>query len=318
MDGKTKTQGEKTINLAKEILEKSDRPLKISEIYKKAMNLGLLDDLKLKGKTPDSTFGAYIYRDMKNNGDNSIFEVVMFAPVKLLKLKNQNFKKGVEIPQEIEKKTKFSELDLHPLLVKFIYENESFDAYSKTIFHQKSQKTQKGYDKWLYPDIVGVKFEKFSKTTRDFMEKFNQTRMKIFSFEIKKEILVSNFREYYFQAVSNSSWANEGYLVALNINESNDELMGLIAKSSLSFGIGVISLDSNNLAQSKILASAKFKESLDLNILDELSSKNGDFEKFIKTIRDFDIDNESRFKNEFDEVLEDEDMENYIKSKGIK
>ncbi len=318
MDGKTKTQGEKTINLAKEILEKSDRPLKISEIYKKAMNLGLLDDLKLKGKTPDSTFGAYIYRDMKNNGDNSIFEVVMFAPVKLLKLKNQNFKKGVEIPQEIEKKTKFSELDLHPLLVKFIYENESFDAYSKTIFHQKSQKTQKSYDKWLYPDIVGVKFEKFSKTTRDFMEKFNQTRMKIFSFEIKKEILVSNFREYYFQAVSNSSWANEGYLVALNINESNDELMGLIAKSSLSFGIGVISLDSNNLAQSKILASAKFKESLDLNILDELSSKNGDFEKFIKTIRDFDIDNESRFKNEFDEVLEDEDMENYIKSKGIK
>jgi hypothetical protein len=30
---------------------------------------------------------------------------------------------------------------------------------------------------------------------------------------MKKELNFSNLRESYFQAVSNSSWANEGYLV---------------------------------------------------------------------------------------------------------
>lgn len=31
----------------------------------------------------------------------------------------------------------------------------------------------------------------------------------------------TNLREYYFQAVSNSSWANEGYIVALDIDDAD-------------------------------------------------------------------------------------------------
>ncbi|WP_243251063.1 hypothetical protein [Clostridium sp. D43t1_170807_H7] len=48
----------------------------------------------------------------------------------------------------------------------------------------------------------------------------------------------SNLREYYFQAVSNLSWANEGYLVALEIDDEpllRDELRRL--NNSLRKGI---------------------------------------------------------------------------------
>jgi hypothetical protein len=41
---------------------------------------------------------------------------------------------------------------------------------------------------------------------------------------MKKNLNFTNLREYYFQAVSNSSWANEGYIVALDIDEDESFL----------------------------------------------------------------------------------------------
>ncbi|MSN95773.1 HrgA protein [Campylobacter sp. FMV-PI01] len=313
----------KNIEVAKIVLEKSYKPLTINEIWDIAKNLGLTKSLNLNGKTPYASFGARIYTDIKHNYQNSIFEIVQHKPKISIKLKNQNFNKiskavKYEILDDKKCEDKFCERDLHLLLAKFIYSNSNFDAFSKTIFHENSTKNKKGYDKWLYPDMIGVKFEKFGDEILEFISKFDKRRVKIYSFEIKKELNISNFRECYFQAVSNSSWANEGYLVALNINEENDELKDLINKTSLSFGIGVISLDSENLDQSKVLAAARFKESLDLNLMDELASKNKNFKDFMKTICDFDIKNSNRFEKEFDKILDDIAMEKFINDKGIK
>jgi hypothetical protein len=45
--------------------------------------------------------------------------------------------------------------------------------------------------------------------------------LKLTSYEIKKEIKTdSELKEYYFQAVSNSSWANYGYLVAFEVGDN--------------------------------------------------------------------------------------------------
>ena len=93
--------------------------------------------------------------------------------------------------------------------------------------------------------------------------------------------------------------------------------MELIAKSSLSFGIGVISLNSKNIEDSKILASAKFKENLDLNVIDELLKNNSDFKGFINTIYDFDIKYPHRYRSEFDKILGIEEIEKHIKDKRI-
>lgn len=313
----------KATEIAKKILEKEQRPLNPSQMYKIAENLGLTEELNFKGKTPWATFGAYIYMDLKNNPD-TIFEKVQEKPI-LIKLKKQNFFANDKVVNNSEilsdklRNIRFKERDLHPILAYFINLNPNFNALPKTIYHEISQKNSKGLDKWLYPDMVGVSFEKFnSDETYKFLEKFQNIPVKFYSFEIKKEINVSNFREYYFQAVSNSSWANEGYLVALDIDESDEELTMLMTKTALSFGIGVLSLDSENIDQSKIIAPAKFKELLDFSLIDELSQKNKNFQNFIKTVNEYDIKNEIRYKGEFDKILNSEEIKQYMLEKNIK
>jgi hypothetical protein len=59
-------------------------------------------------------------------------------------------------------------------------------------------------DDWR-PDVIG--FNRLS----------DNNSLRLFSFEMKKNLIKANYREAYFQAVSNSSWAHEGYLVAADI-----------------------------------------------------------------------------------------------------
>lgn len=306
------------IDVAKEVLERKKEALNPNRMYHIAREFGLTSDLNLSGKTPWASFAARIYMDIKEN-PNSIFEIVATKPM-LIKLKNQDINtqssKEVEIK---EPKTSYSERDLHPLLSRFISFNENFKAYTKTIYHESSIKTKKGMDKWLYPDIVGVSFEykDYQKELNKFIGKFSSLPIKIYAFEMKKHLSVSSFREYYFQAVSNSSWANEGYLVALDIDESDEELMDLMKRLSYSFGIGVISLNSQNVDESVILARAEFRENLDYSVMNELSMKNPDFKKFLESVEEFNIEKEYRSKSEFDEVLDNDKLDNYLINKKI-
>lgn len=308
------------IDVAKEVLERKKEALNPIKMYHIANEMGLTKELNLNGKTPWQSFAARIYMDIKEN-PNSIFEVVATKPM-LIKLKNQviNLEAQMEKNSEIkEPKNSYSERDLHPLLSRFISFNENFKAYTKTIYHESSKKSQKGADKWLYPDIVGVSFEykDYQKELNKFIGKFSSLPIKIYAFEMKKHLSVSSFREYYFQAVSNSSWANEGYLVALDIDESDEELMDLMKRLSYSFGIGVISLNSQNVDESVILARAEFRENLDYSVMNELSMKNPDFKKFLESVEEFNIEKEYRSKSEFDEVLDNDKLDNYLINKKI-
>ena len=309
-----------SIEVAKELLELKKEALNPIKMYHIANEMGLTKELNLNGKTPWASFAARIYMDIKEN-PNSIFEVVATKPM-LIKLKNQviNLEAQMEKNSEIkESKTSYSERDLHPLLTRFTFANDNFKAYTKTIYHESSIKTKKGMDKWLYPDIVGVSFEykDYQKELNKFIGKFSSLPIKIYAFEMKKHLSVSSFREYYFQAVSNSSWANEGYLVALDIDESDEELMDLIKRLSYSFGIGVISLNSQNVDESVILARAEFRENLDYSVMNELSMKNPDFKKFLESVEEFNIEKEYRSKSEFDEVLDNDKLDNYLINKKI-
>lgn len=79
--------------------------------------------------------------------------------------------------------------------------------------------------------------------------------LKIFSFELKLYLAFSNLREYYFQAASNSSWANEGYLVCLEIKD-DIELFNELKRLNNAFGIGIIKLNKDDVSQSEILLPA--------------------------------------------------------------
>ena len=309
-------------DVAKQILQQVNQPLNPNQMYQWAVKLQLDSQLNFTGKTPHASFASYIYTDLRDNPD-SIFEVVQKKPKLLIKLKEQDIQinNNIELePSKQEEKSSYHERDLHPLLVNFVSNNENFYAYAKTIFHEESKKSKSGTDKWLYPDIVGVNFEydDFDNAVSGFVSRYDKLPIKIYSFELKKEITVSDFRAFYFQAVSNSSWANEGYLVAAEIDTSNPELMDLMKRSNQSFGIGIIRLDIENPAQSEILLSAQFKQKLDYTVMNELSAKNPNFKDFLKTIHDFDPKQEHRYKGEFDKVLNEEEMESYKKDRKIK
>jgi len=148
------------------------------------------------------------------------------------------------------------EKDMHPLLVKYLKESSYFRAYAKTIDQSASSNLKRGLNEWDHPDIVAVEAEmylNFDNEVNNFLKNTNQSYMKIYSFELKQNITLGTLRKYYFQAVSNSTWANEGYLVAMSIEEKNEEdIMEELKRLNNSFGIGVIILDKNNLQKSKI------------------------------------------------------------------
>ena len=207
----------------------------------------------------------------------------------------------------------------HPLLCKFLAEHPLFAAQSRTIFHEKSGKSQKGADKWLYPDMVGVQFEYADyehSSLQAWMRKFDRLPIKIFSVEIKKHLDFGNYKEYFFQAVSNSSWANEGYLAALSVPQDG-EFREALQKLSQSFGIGIILLDAANLSQSEILSPARYKKQMDYAVMYELAEKNRDFSQFLTTITEYDHKNPHRYLSEFDKVKSDAEMADYLAEKGI-
>lgn len=256
---------------------------------------------KFSGKTPSATFAATISQN------KHFFEAIPNTKPKQYILKFQQTKLEVtkNLDQNTHRLAKYHERELHPILTYFLKFDKYFQAYSKTIFHEVSPKGAKGEDKWLYPDMVAVHFEyaNYQKNyVLDFITKFNKPPIKIYSFEIKKELNFSNYKESFFQAVSNSSWANEGYLVAAQILPDGQFIESL-KKLSQSFGIGIIELNRHNVKQSKILSPAKFKEMMDYSVVNELANKNANFSQFLKTIIDFDVNHPHRFKGEFDKIL---------------
>ena len=188
----------------------------------------------------------------------------------------------VDAPAEV---SNFDERDLHPLLVKFIDANEHFHAKARTIHHEQSVKRAKGYDEWLHPDIVGVyyPYSDFNPKVIEVRRELGSPTVKLFSFEMKIDLNLTNVRQAYFQAVSNSSWANEGYLVALNI-DSDGDFRDELSRLNNAFGIGIIQLDPEHVDESEIILPSHSKEVIDWTTVDRLSDENPEFKEIIESI----------------------------------
>lgn len=307
------------LNLAEDTLKRAKKPLTQNEIWEYAQDYGYAIKVGTNGKTPWASIGAQIYINIRDN-EQSIFEQVSKRPAKFC-LKGLNNDEQLKKDESVHvgnkcTEAKFNERDLHPLLVRFLYINPHFKCYAKTIFHENSSKKQRGYNQWLHPDIVGVyfPFNDYQRETQKLQESFKLSSFKLFSFELKIKLNFTNLREYYFQAVSNSSWANEGYLVTLEVEDDplmNDELRRL----SNSFGIGIIILNASNIDESEILLPAKEKEFIDWDTIDRLVDENKDFKQFVCDVRE-DIE-VNKVKSLYDKVLSEEQYSDYVKRKGI-
>ncbi|MFB1285611.1 HTH domain-containing protein [Helicobacter pylori] len=315
--------------LAKKVLEQAERPLSVKEIFERACEMGLDKECK-DGKILPHSLGSTLSQDKKQfyvaHKEGGAFFYWLksrereFPPQETSNAKEEDDEQSECSGTAKKQKTSFHERVLHPLLVKFLSEDPNFKLLCKTIRHEECKKGEGGECKWNYPDIVGVYFpyNKYKEETLKFLHHTGQEKHKLFSFELKKELSFSNLKESYFQAVSNSTWANEGYLVVFE--EIEDKVLGELRRLNQSFGIGVIKLESE-ISNSKILLPAKERE-IDiptLNMLIEQSPK--DFKPFMANINkqiEAGFDKQIDMNDFFKELLGDEAMQKYIKDKGIK
>lgn len=312
-------------DIIEKTIEKVGTPLSAKEIWDKANELGTLGDFSTTGKTPWATIAAYCYTDINNNAENSIVIQTSERPAQFflrrlasqIDLQKVQKQKETEIArkEKVEVK-KFNERDLHPLLVAYAYGDSHFKANLKTVFHENSSKVIKGQNEQLHPDLVGVyfPFRDYKSETLEIQNHLSITSIKLFSFELKISLNFGNLRQSYFQAVSNSSWANEGYLVALNIDDDptfKDEIRRL----NNAFGIGIIKLNPENIFESEILFPSRINQEIDWDTVNRLANENSDFNDFLKLItEDCKL---GKVKSQYDRVYKMDELIKYIKDKGI-
>ena len=307
------------LDLAYDVLKESARPLTYQEIWQMGSDAGLAAKLRTSGKTPWQSLGAQLYVDVRDN-DASKFVKVGKRPARFfLKDRHADLPPDTisriekEESRKIGKKTDYSERDLHPLLTYFAYANPTFNRgrsiFTKTIHHEKSQRS--GYNEWIHPDVVGfyLPLDDWRPDVIEFNRLSDNNSLRLFSFELKKSLTKANYREAYFQAVSNSSWAHEGYLVATEILQ-DDEFLSELERLASSFGIGIIHLDPRDVDASTILHPAKARETLDWETINKLCEQNTDFEKFLQDVK-IDFESKRVHRAEFDEVLKD--IKEYIR-----
>ncbi len=291
-------------------------PISPTEVYDKAKELFEKGEIAKMfdygGNTPYQSVSSPIYTALKKGEELPFFKVQEKPALIALKGAAKEPVLNIEKPSAPSVKIVHNKItherDLHPFLTYMAINNENLKCYTKTIFHEESSKSIKGMDRWLYPDMVGVRFlhaELSNENLIAFSKKFDTLPVKLVSFELKKEISVHNCRECYFQAISNSS--NEGYLVGRHIDTHNLKLMDLLKRLHASFGIGVIDLRTDE-DKSAILLSAKYKEKIDYTVASELSAKNEKFGGFLKSVVDYDPNHPQRYKDEFDEVKKKEEL----------
>lgn len=179
-----------------------------------------------------------------------------------------------------------SEHDLYPLLCKFIYSD--LRIYPKRIDERRSSNRRgPNGNKWLFPDLVGMEdlSADWEGEVRDCVSQYGDKRARLWSFEVKNLLNRSNVREAWFQAVSNSSWANFGYLVTKEIE--GEDTMKELRLLSAAHGIGLIQLNADNPSESDIRIPARERADIDWDACNRLAKENSDFLFFIRLVRQF-------------------------------
>ena len=177
----------------------------------------------------------------------------------------------------------FAECDLYPILINYL--KSEFKLFCQHIDEKRSKNSRgSGGNQWLHPDVVAMQpvDKEWNELIRSCVKQGAGQSVRLWSFEVKKELNGSNARKSFFQAVSNSSWANEGYLVATSISDSavEQELRMLSALH----GIGVILLNPENPSESEMVLPARARAEIDWQSVNRILVENEDFKDYIELV----------------------------------
>jgi len=174
------------------------------------------------------------------------------------------------------------EKSLHRPLITFLA-SPRMNIHAVTIPHENSTKSDKAQT-WTHPDIVGVQLINLTNNESKTLQRVINTSsaFKISSIEVKIRINSDkDLKEGFFQAVSNSSWANYGYLAALEFRDDR-HIREEMERLNESFGIGFIEISATAF-ESKILYPSRYRD-LDFRTIDKLCGNNERFKSFIEKI----------------------------------
>lgn len=193
---------------------------------------------------------------------------------------------AAEADSKVASAVNFSESDMYPKLSNYFLTEHGI--YSKRIDKKRSKNRngQRG-NQWLHPDLIGIEAldANWVSTIKSIAKDRSDPSSRLWSFEVKKKINRYNLRESFFQALSNSAWANFGYLVAAEVTGSGtmEELRMLSAQH----GIGVITLSMEDDTESDILIQARYRRAIDWSAASRLCSENADAKEVFSQIRIF-------------------------------
>lgn len=190
------------------------------------------------------------------------------------------------IPEPAERSV-VREHALYPFLAQYLLTDEQ-QVYAMRIDEKRSSnRLGNGGNEWLHPDLVGMEdlTADWTRELRDCVGVQGERRARLWSFEVKLLLNRSNARKSFFQAVSNSSWAHFGYLVAATVE--GDGTLKELRMLAAAHGIGLIQLDVQSPTESQILIPARERSEIDWDMCNRLTEENGDFTEFIGRIRRF-------------------------------
>ncbi len=200
-----------------------------------------------------------------------------------LKQENEKQRREEQERKEIEEQERKLEKELYPVLAEYMYHSSGYKVYSRHIPHSGNTGQVAGFNKWRYPDVVGLQDmqENFSgNEIVSLMRGLGYKRFKFWSFEVKNEINQSNIRQSFFQTVANSFWANFAYLATGKIGD--EETSQELRRLANLHGVGVIRLDRKKSSEGQILIPAKEREEVDWDTFYRLVKDNENYQgKFL-------------------------------------
>ena len=175
-----------------------------------------------------------------------------------------------------------TEHDLYPLLEDFLASQRGLIPM-RIDEKRSSHSGGAGVNHWLHPDVVAIQdiSSKWNASTRVLSNFYRSELVRLWSFEVKKELTRSNVRGHFFQAVSNSSWANFSYLVAVTIDERAKEELEMLSSAHK---VGLIRLNVDDPSESMVEIPAEEKPILDWAMINRLAGENADFQAFVQAL----------------------------------
>lgn len=176
-----------------------------------------------------------------------------------------------------------SEADLYPILGRYLH--GELGLWPKRIDERAASRKTAGFNRWLFPDLVAMELvtgTDWPAPVRELSRAMRADRARLWSFEVKVRLDRSNLREAFFQAVSNSSWANLGYLVAAEI--AGDGTLDELRVLGGLHGIGVIRLERDDPSESEILVPARGRSEVDWASLARLAAESIDMKAFVEAV----------------------------------